>query len=87
MPGEAKELVFKLPLAPLPESSPESQLLDAARYDQEHQKQASLWTGMVAAKTPITIPEEKVQQSLLANTIYSLLAIDKVGDDYIAIRN
>jgi hypothetical protein len=37
----------------------------------------------VQKKTPITIPEEKVQQSLLANTIYSLLAIDKVGQDYI----
>ena len=82
-PGEATELVFKLPLAPLPESSPESQLLDAAHYDHEHRQQAELWTDMVEKKTPITIPEEKVQQSLLANTIYSLLAVDKVGQDYI----
>lgn len=82
-PGGAKELMFKLPLAPLPEYSPESQLLDAARYDREHEKQASFWINMVGKKTPIIIPEDKVQQSLLANTIYSLLAIDKVGDNYI----
>jgi Glycosyl-hydrolase family 116, catalytic region len=82
-PGEEKQLLFKLPLAPLPQSSPESELLDAASYDREHQKQTALWTDMVQKKTPITIPEEKVQQSLLANTIYSLLAIDKVGQDYI----
>jgi hypothetical protein len=82
-PGEGKELVFKLPLAPLPVSSPESELLDAARYDHEHKQQVDLWTDTVEKKSPITIPEEKVQQSLLANTIYSLLAIDKVGSDYI----
>lgn len=82
-PGEGKELLFKLPLAPLPQSSPESELLEAASYDHEHQVQAAVWTDMVEKKTPITIPEEKVQQSLLANTIYSLLAVDKVGQDYI----
>jgi hypothetical protein len=82
-PGEEKQLLFKLPLAPLPQSSPESEILDAASYDREHQKQTAVWTDMVQQKTPITIPEEKVQQSLLANTIYSLLAIDKVGQDYI----
>jgi Glycosyl-hydrolase family 116, catalytic region len=82
-PGERKELVFKLPLAPLPQSSPEAQLLAAADYGHEHERQAALWTDMVEKKTPITIPEEKVQQSLLANTIYSLLAVDKVGDDYV----
>jgi hypothetical protein len=86
-PGEGKELLFKLPLAPLPQSSPESALLDAASYDREHQVQTALWTDMVQKNTPITIPEEKVQQSLLANTIYSLLAIDKVGQDYIPTVN
>jgi hypothetical protein len=82
-PGERKELLFKLPLAPLPQSSAESELLDAASYEREHQVQTAFWTDMVQKKTPITIPEEKVQQSLLANTIYSLLAVDKVGQDYI----
>jgi hypothetical protein len=82
-PGEEKELVFKLPLAPLPGSSPEAKLLDAARYDHEHQEQISFWTNTVEKKSPLNIPEEKVQQTLLANTIYSLLAIDKVNNDYI----
>jgi hypothetical protein len=82
-PGEVKRLVFKLPLAPLPQSSQEARLLDGLQYDREHQRQVALWSDLVEQKTPIHVPEEKVQQSLVANTIYSLLAIDKVGDDYI----
>ncbi len=82
-PGEEKELVYKLPLAPVPQSSPESALLEGARFDHEHQQQATLWTDKVGKKTPIVVPEQKVQESLLANTIDSLLAVDRVGDDYI----
>jgi len=86
-PGEEKILDFKLPLAPLPQSSPESELLSKTDYDSAHKKEVSLWNGLVEKKSPIQIPEEKVQQSLVANTIYSLLAIDKVGDDYIPTVN
>jgi hypothetical protein len=81
--GEEKQLDFKLPLAPLPKSSPESRLLSKADYDSAHRKEVVFWNDLVEKKAPIRIPEEKVQQSLLANTIYDLLAIDKVGGDYI----
>lgn len=82
-PGQSESLTFKMPIVPIRESSPESQRLETADYDQYFQKTVAFWTNLVGNSPPLRFPEQKVQEALLANTVYSLLAIDKVGDDYI----
>ncbi|MCR4415002.1 MAG: hypothetical protein NUV77_21495, partial [Thermoguttaceae bacterium] len=82
-PGECRELVFKMPLAPLPKDSAEASLVDAADWASHWRRTASAWNELVVKPAPLVFPEPKVQQYLLANTIYSLLAIDKIGSDYV----
>jgi hypothetical protein len=82
-PGQSESLTFKMPIVPIPEFSPESSRLERSDYDQEFQSTVSFWTKLVGNSSPLRFPEQKVQDFLLANTIFSLLAIDKVGDDYI----
>jgi len=82
-PGERRELVFKMPLAPLPHDSEEAKLVEAADCATHLRKTVSAWDELVVKPSPLVFPEAKVQQYLLANTIYSLLAIDKIGADYV----
>lgn len=81
--SERRELVFKMPLVPLPKDSEEARLVAAADAATELRKTASAWESLVVKPCPLSFPEDKVQQYLLANTIYSLLAIDKIGSDYV----
>jgi hypothetical protein len=82
-PQETRTLIFKMPIVPLPENSDGAKRLDAADCDEELQRTTRFWDDLVVKSAPIEIPEPKVQEYLLANTITCLLAIDKVGDDYI----
>lgn len=82
-PGQSKSLTFRMPIAPILEFSPESGRLQRSDYDQEFQKTVSFWTHLVGNSSPLRFPEQKVEGWLLANTIYSLLAIDKVSGNYI----
>lgn len=86
-PGEKSSLVFKMPVVPLSQDSPEAGQVRQARYVQELQKTVSDWKRLVPETAPLRFPERKVQEYLLANTIYDLLAIDKVGEDYVPIVN
>ncbi|MFH1921306.1 MAG: hypothetical protein ABIP48_15685 [Planctomycetota bacterium] len=81
-PGETRDLVFKMPLVPLVEDSEEAQLVEAADYQDHFSKTISTWENLVGKAPPLTFPETKVQEYLLANTVFDLLAIDKLGDDY-----
>ena len=82
-PGETREFVFKMPIAPLPEGSEEARLVEAAKYDAHFGKTISTWESLVGKATTLHFPEAKVHEYLLANTVFDLLAIDKVGDDYL----
>lgn len=82
-PGQSESLTFKMPIVPMPQSSPDSQRVRAADYNQYFQKTVTLWTNLVGNLPPLRFPEQKVQNFLLANTIFDLMAIDKVGDNYI----
>jgi len=86
-PGEQRALIFKYPIVPLPENSPEIQLVREAAYQAQFERTRSFWEHFVAERIPLRFPEAKVQNALIANTIYSLLAVDKVGDDYIPVCN
>jgi hypothetical protein len=82
-PGQARSLVFKMPIAPIPENSAEASQARKAEYAEQLKATVSSWQGLVGRSQPLKFPEQKVQEYLLANTIFDLLAIDRVGDDYI----
>ena len=82
-PGETKSLFFKCPVAPIRAWSPAAGLFETATFNAFYPKVVADWTELVGKQSRFSIPEEKVEQFLLANTVYSILAIDKVGDDYI----
>ncbi len=82
-PKQSQSLIFKMPIVPLPDGAPEVEQVRAADYAKTLQETVSFWEGFVAKSPPLRFPEAKVQNALLANTITNLLAIDKVGDDYI----
>ena len=86
-PDEGRTLVFKMPMAPVPADSAEAQQLIAADCGEQLRRTAGFWQQLVAASSPLEFPEPKVQQTLLANTVFDLLAIDKVGDHYITNVN
>src|ERR1035437_1269519 len=71
-----------MPIVPLPQGSAEAGQVKAADYEQNLHHTIAEWEGLVG-KPPLTFPEAKVQEALLANTVFDLLAIDKIGSDYI----
>jgi hypothetical protein len=81
-PGEQRNLVFKMPIVPIPGNSAEARLVRSANYTKQFDSTVSGWQSLVA-QSPLRFPERKVQDYLLANTIFDLLAIDKVNGDYI----
>ncbi|MCC7499128.1 MAG: hypothetical protein IT160_16205 [Bryobacterales bacterium] len=82
-PGESASLVFKMPLAPVPQDSTEARQIETADYAREFRRAVGFWDELVAGSPRLRFPEVKVQNFLLANTVWDLLAIDKRGGDYI----
>ncbi len=82
-PGERRQLVFKLPIVPLPADGPQMQLVREADCQKELDKVAAQWSQRVGRRNPLRLPETKVQEYLLANTTSQLLAIDQLGDDWV----
>ena len=72
-----------MPIIPIPEGSAEVQQVREADYDRHFEQFSSMWTGLVNHAPPLRFPEAKVQQYLLANTVFDLLAMDRVSGDYI----
>ena len=86
-PRDSAALVFKVPIVPVPVNSEEAAQVREASYAHYFQQTVSSWEDLVAKSAPLRFPERKVQEALLANTVFNLLAIDKVGDDYICNIN
>lgn len=86
-PGERKQLVFKMPIVPLPQGGKEMEMVQTADYEAELQKTVAMWDETVGRRSPLKIPEEKVNDYLLANTASQMLAVDKIGDDYVMCVN
>jgi hypothetical protein len=82
-PGESRELVFKMPIVPLPANGPEAELVRQANCEDELKKVIAEWTARVAQSCPLHLPETKVQQYLLANTVSLLLNIDEINGDWV----
>jgi hypothetical protein len=86
-PRESRTLVFKMPVAPIPGDSAEAKQLLEADSAQHFQRTVAFWEDLVGKRTPLRFPEAKVQEALLANTVFDLLAIDKIGENYITNVN
>ena len=86
-PREARTLVFKMPLAPIPAGTPEAKQVIEADCAEHLGRTVSFWRDLVGKSPPLRFPENKVQETLLANTVFDLLAIDKIGDNYITNVN
>ncbi len=86
-PGESRSLVFKYPVVPIPQDSEKAKAIQEASFDHYFDRTVSFWENLVGNRVPLAFPEDKVQDALVANIIYSLLAIDKVGDNYITNIN
>ena len=86
-PRESRTLVFKMPVAPIPGDSAEAKQLIAADAGQHFGRTVSFWEDLVGKRAPLRFPEAKVQEALLANTVFDLLAIDKIGEHYITNVN
>lgn len=82
-PAQEESLVFKMPLAPVPLGGEAERLVRSLNYDKALADTVKSWDSLVANQSVLSFPEAKVQESLLANAITMLLAIDRVGDDYI----
>ncbi len=81
-PGGSQTLVFKMPVVPLPSDSAEARAVQTADCEQHLAKVTHFWEEMIGKSTLLKFPESKVQNFLLANTVFDLLAIDKVGEHY-----
>jgi len=86
-PRESRTLSFKMPVVPLPVDSAEAKQVLEADSAQHLAHTVSFWEDLVGKSAPLRFPEAKVQEALLANTVFNLLAIDKVGDKYITNVN
>lgn len=85
--GRSESLEFKMPIVPVPSDGPEAALVRKADCLQQLRATENFWEDLVGKACTLHFPEPKVQQALLANTVFDLLAIDKVGNDYITNVN
>ncbi len=77
-----------MPLAPMPADSAEAkQVIAADCAPSIFSSTVAFWEDLVGKSAPLRFPEAKVQETLLANTVFDLLAIDKIGDNYITNVN
>ena len=81
-PAESQEVTFKMPVVPVPAGSAAAKLIAAAEYDQVFRSTVDEWEKQLS-RFSLKFPEAKVQDYLLANTVFDLLAMDKVGQDYV----
>ncbi len=76
-----------MPIASIPIDTPEAKLVAEADFARHFEKTVTFWENLVAKNAPLRFPEGKVQETLLANTVFDLLAIDKTGDHFITNVN
>ena len=86
-PGEQKTFDFLMPLLPAGENSGDVAALRSASYDQSRKQAIEAWETLLSQGMQITLPESKVTDTFRASLIYDLLALNKVGNDYIQTVN
>ncbi len=86
-PGETRILDFALPLLPVAEQDPLVAKIRSARYETYRAEVEKFWEKILGAGMTIDLPEKKAADTFNASLIYDLLALNKVGSDYIQTVN
>ena len=85
--GKTVSFEFKMPLAPMAQGSAEVKDLEAARFDDFHQRVVSYWKQAVDAGIQITVPEEKANDLFRTCLVNDLLALNYDGRNWIQTVN
>jgi hypothetical protein len=86
-PGQTRSLDFAVPLLPVAEHDPLVAKIRAAHYETYRAEVEDFWDKIVDSGTTIDVAEKKVTDTFNASLIYDLLALNKVGSDYIQTVN
>lgn len=86
-PGEQRTEDFVMPLLPVAEGDPLVAKLRTARYETYRSEVMQFWESVLAQGMSIELPERKVTDTFNASLVYDLLALNKIGDDYIQTVN
>jgi hypothetical protein len=86
-PGEARTADFAMPLLPLPESDRLVARIRSGRYETLRSAVVTFWESVLAQGMSIHLPERKVTDTFNASLVYDLLALNKIGDDYVQTVN
>jgi hypothetical protein len=86
-PGEHKSLDFVMPLLPVDTTSALLPALRIVNYDQYRQQTMQTWQKIVSSGMKISLPERKVVDTFNASLVYDLMALNKIGDDYVQTVN
>ena len=86
-PDEHKSLDFVMPLLPVDAASALLPTLHAARYDEYRKQTMQSWQKIVSSGMKVSLPEKKVVDTFNASLVYDLMALNKIGDDYVQTVN
>jgi len=87
LPGQSQTFDFAMPMLPPAENDPLTAQIRTASYDTYRAATVSYWDAMLARGMSIELPEKKVADTFNASLIYDLLALNKIGTDYIQTVN
>lgn len=86
-PGESRSEDFAMPLLPVEERDPLLAKIRNANYDTYRSAVVAYWEDVLAQGMSIDLPEKKVTDTFNASLIYDLLALNKIGNDYVQTVN
>jgi hypothetical protein len=85
--GAERSLDFKIPLLPVEQGSAAFTDAEHAEFDERHAQVRDVWNAIIDRGIGITTPEDKVNQLFQTCLVNDLLALNKVGDDYVQTIN
>jgi hypothetical protein len=86
-PGAERTLDFKVPLLPVAAGDPKFQAIDQAQFDERKAKVEEFWDALLDKGMKIETPEEKANQVFKTSLVNDLMALNKIGDDYVQTIN
>jgi hypothetical protein len=86
-PGQVRTLDFAEPLLPVKAQDPLIATIRSANYEGYRDAVARYWDGIVASGMTINLTEKKVTDTFNASLIYDLMALNKIGSDYVQTVN
>jgi hypothetical protein len=88
VPGHsARSLDFKVPLLPTAATDGAYQAISQAKFDEREHSLEAFWQTTLARGMDIQTPEAKVNDTYRTSLINDLVALNKVGNDYVQTIN